>query len=194
MISPSNTMGSWKNRAWRLICATTLGKFTSSLPLRLYWSTLPSGYTMVITRIPSRISYLLLILATILFTVFSLTPQRKSLIRMRRYQWFHSVSVAFSRMWLTAVLAASPVSWRLANCSAVFQKVSGFKPRPLPVFSSTCLMPNVIMLSRVARRPRKNSSLPAVASRLTTASLNRRLLSDSSSMMTSQGLFICVPC
>ena len=126
-----------------------------------------------------------------LLIVVSLVPHRMSLIRIRRYQKFHSSSRAFIRKKLIAVCAALPVSLRSANSCAVFQKVSGLRPLPSPFFSSTFLTPKVTMASYAARNPRNSSVLPAALSRAITSSLNSRLLLLSSSAMMSHVLVIC---
>ena len=113
-------------------------KFSRTFPLRVYWVTVLASASMIVrARTPSSLgssSFLPAIFFSwlapscasihsntgtapflILLTVFSLTPQRRSLIRIRRYQPFHCCSVLAERASSIAVRASSPVSWRVLN-------------------------------------------------------------------------------
>ena len=108
---------------------------------------------------------------TTLFTVFSLTPQRRSLIRIRRYQSFHCSVVAVCIHSSIASRAACPVSSRFCNCSASILKLLQARPCPfgvrrLPPWSvssqissliGTCFTPNVTRGSSAIFIPSKNS-------------------------------------
>ena len=119
------------------IAAVICPKFSRTLPLRVYCVTVRlSMLTIVITRTPSNLGSssflpviffscfapswanihsntgtgLIFVPLSTLLTVFSLVPQRRSLIRIRRYQSFHCSLVLALRASSIASRASCPVS------------------------------------------------------------------------------------
>ena len=122
--------------------------------------------------------------ASTLLIVASLVPQRRSLIRIRRYHPFHCSSVDALRASSIASLASWPVSWRVASKWHSSLNATHGRPCPSgPVNVGTFFTPNVTNLLRARRAPSKNSSLPSIAACLTIASFSRRLLVDSSNLI-----------
>ena len=121
----------------------------------------------------------------ILFTVRSLNPALISLIRILRYQSFHSSDVALFIALSIASFAALPESTLSAKSEVRDSNSDRVRPGPSSVEIGMSFTPNVIMESKPTLNPHRNSLLVKCSD--TTCSLNRRLLSDSNCWIIFQG-------